>query len=147
MPASWIDFVVEADKPFFIEPLFTRDPRLISPMHVLMAMMAIRIFAAGVIATDERHGRESILTTDTSLAEEERKARAVFDAIGAGHGTRAQVALRFVLSNPDISCAIVGMAELPHLDEALQAQAMGPLPADVLAKLDTLYASDFGRVK
>jgi L-galactose dehydrogenase/L-glyceraldehyde 3-phosphate reductase len=112
-----------------------------------MAMMAIRIFAAGVIATDERHGRESILTTDTSLAEEERKARAVFAAIGDGHGTRAQVALRFVLSNPDISCAIVGMAELPHLDEALQAQAMGPLPADVLAKLDTLYASDFGRVK
>src|SRR5690606_23887405 len=111
-----------------------------------MGIMAIRIFAAGVIATDERHGRESILTADTSLAEEERKARAVFDAIGAEHGTRAQVALRFVLSNPDISCAIVGMAELQHLDEALQAQAMGPLPPEVLAKLDALYATDFGRV-
>jgi malonate decarboxylase alpha subunit len=42
IPASWIDFVVRSDKPFFIEPLFTRDPRLITPMHVLMAMMAIR---------------------------------------------------------------------------------------------------------
>ena len=42
IPGSWIDYVVQADKPFFIEPLFTRDPRLIKPVHVLMAMMAIR---------------------------------------------------------------------------------------------------------
>ena len=42
IPGSWIDFVVKADKPFFIEPLFTRDPRLIKPVHILMAMMAIR---------------------------------------------------------------------------------------------------------
>jgi malonate decarboxylase alpha subunit len=26
IPASWVDFVVVADKPFYIEPLFTRDP-------------------------------------------------------------------------------------------------------------------------
>ena len=111
-----------------------------------MAVMAIRIFAAGVIATDQRHGRESVLTSDTSLAEEERKAAALVEAIGPGHGTRAQVALRFVLSNPDISCAVFGAAELSHVDEALAAQAMGPLPADVLARLEKLYASDFGRV-
>jgi malonate decarboxylase alpha subunit len=42
IPGTWIDFVVQSDKPFFIEPLFTRDPRLITPIHVLMAMMAIR---------------------------------------------------------------------------------------------------------
>lgn len=53
IPGSWIDFVVRADKPFFIEPLFTRDPRLITPMQVLMAMMAIR----GVY---ERHQVQSL---------------------------------------------------------------------------------------
>ena len=42
IPGSWIDFVVVADRPFFIEPLFTRDPRLIKPVHVLMGMMAIK---------------------------------------------------------------------------------------------------------
>ena len=42
VPGSWVDFVVQADRPFFIEPLFTRDPRLIKPVHVLMAMMALR---------------------------------------------------------------------------------------------------------
>ncbi|MHA3056966.1 malonate decarboxylase subunit alpha [Acinetobacter sp. ANC 4641] len=42
IPASWVDFVVVADRPFYIEPLFTRDPKHIKPVHVLMAMMAIR---------------------------------------------------------------------------------------------------------
>ncbi len=110
-----------------------------------VAVMAIRIFGAGIIATDQRTGRESVLTANTSVAEEERKARAVFAAIGDGHGTRAQVALRFVLSNPEVSCAIIGSAELAHVDEALAAAAMGPLPADMLARIDALYQSDFGR--
>lgn len=42
IPGSWVDYIVEADRPFFMEPLFTRDPRLIKPIHVLMGMMAIR---------------------------------------------------------------------------------------------------------
>jgi aryl-alcohol dehydrogenase-like predicted oxidoreductase len=82
---------------------------------------------------------------NSSIPEEERKTKAVFEAIGAGHGTRAQVALRFVLSNPDVSAAIIGSAELHHIDEALQAAEMGPLPPQVLARLDGLYQTDFGR--
>jgi malonate decarboxylase alpha subunit len=42
IPASWIDIVVEADKPFAVEPLFTRDPRHISELQILTAMMVIR---------------------------------------------------------------------------------------------------------
>ncbi|WP_274585752.1 malonate decarboxylase subunit alpha [Neisseria leonii] len=42
IPASWVDFVVVADRPFYIEPLFTRDPKHIKPVHVLMGMMAIK---------------------------------------------------------------------------------------------------------
>ncbi|MGL4861168.1 MAG: malonate decarboxylase subunit alpha [Enterobacteriaceae bacterium] len=42
IPASWVDCIVQADRPFYIEPLFTRDPRQIKPLHVLMAMMAIK---------------------------------------------------------------------------------------------------------
>ena len=111
-----------------------------------VAVLAIRVFAAGVIATDERTGRESVLFTDTSIAGDERKTKSVFEAIGREHGTRAQVALRFVLSNPHVSAAIIGISELHHIDEALQAQSMGPLPRDVLAQLDALYESDFGGV-
>jgi aryl-alcohol dehydrogenase-like predicted oxidoreductase len=56
------------------------------------------------------------------------------------------VALRFVLSNPDVSAAIIGSAELQHIDEAIAAAAMGPLPPQVLARLDGLYERDFARV-
>lgn len=42
IPASWVDVVVEADRPFAVEPLFTRDPRHINDLQVLMGMMVIR---------------------------------------------------------------------------------------------------------
>jgi malonate decarboxylase alpha subunit len=42
IPGSWIDIVVVADKPYAIEPLFTRDPAQIDDIQILMAMLAIR---------------------------------------------------------------------------------------------------------
>ncbi|WP_343638375.1 malonate decarboxylase subunit alpha [Roseateles sp.] len=42
VPADWVDMVVLAPTPHFIEPLFTRDPAQISEIQVLMAMMAIK---------------------------------------------------------------------------------------------------------
>lgn len=42
IPADWVDYVVLAPKPHYIEPLFTRDPAQISEIQVLMAMMAIK---------------------------------------------------------------------------------------------------------
>jgi malonate decarboxylase alpha subunit len=42
IPADWVNFVVAAPTPHFIEPLFTRDPAQISEIQVLMAMMAIK---------------------------------------------------------------------------------------------------------
>ncbi|BAF53321.1 hypothetical protein cgR_0357 [Corynebacterium glutamicum R] len=42
IPGSWVDFVVEADKPFEVEALFTRDPRQLTDVHVLLAMLTIR---------------------------------------------------------------------------------------------------------
>ncbi|WP_434032057.1 malonate decarboxylase subunit alpha [[Pseudomonas] boreopolis] len=42
IPADWVDFVVQAPRPHYIEPLFTRDPAQISEIQVLMAMMAIK---------------------------------------------------------------------------------------------------------
>jgi aryl-alcohol dehydrogenase-like predicted oxidoreductase len=57
--------------------------------------------------------------------------------------TRAQTALRYVLRNPDLACAIIGLAEPAHLEEALAGQALGPLPQAALDQLDKLYATDF----
>jgi len=42
IPGDWVDYVIETPKPFFIEPLFTRDPALITDTQVLMGMMALK---------------------------------------------------------------------------------------------------------
>ena len=49
IPASWIDVIVAAERPYEVEPLFTRDPRLISEVQILLGMLVIR----GIY---ERHG-------------------------------------------------------------------------------------------
>lgn len=53
IPHSWVDFIVEADKPYELEPLFTRDPRHITDIQILQAMMCIR----GIY---EKHGVQSL---------------------------------------------------------------------------------------
>lgn len=42
IPGDQIDFIIEADRPFYVEPLFTRDPASITETQILMAMMAIK---------------------------------------------------------------------------------------------------------
>ncbi len=42
IPGDMVDFVIESPENFFIEPLFTRDPALITDAQVLKAMMAIK---------------------------------------------------------------------------------------------------------
>jgi malonate decarboxylase alpha subunit len=42
IPGDWVGYVVQSPTPYYIEPLFTRDPAQISEIQVLMAMMAIK---------------------------------------------------------------------------------------------------------
>ena len=56
IPADWVDFVVKAPEPAFIEPLFTRDPAQISEIQVLMAMMAIKGIYAQYGVQSLNHG-------------------------------------------------------------------------------------------
>lgn len=42
VPGDWVNFIIEAPKPHYIEPIFTRDPAVITDIQVLMAMMVIR---------------------------------------------------------------------------------------------------------
>ncbi|TPF16243.1 MULTISPECIES: malonate decarboxylase subunit alpha [Priestia] len=53
IPASWVDCIVVADQPYQLEALFTRDPRHITELQILMGMMTIR----GIY---ERHNVQSL---------------------------------------------------------------------------------------
>ena len=53
IPGGWVDFIVPADKPYPMEPLFTRDPQFIKDADILMGMMVIK----GIYA---KHGVQSL---------------------------------------------------------------------------------------
>ena len=107
-----------------------------------VGVMNIRIFAAGVLAADERHGREIPITANAEMAAEEARARAVLDALGERGETRSQTAIRFGLSHPAVSTVVFGVAEMAHVHQALAAPGLGPLEEDALAALRRAWASD-----
>jgi len=65
IPASWVDVVVKADKPFAVEPLFTRDPRLINELQILVGMMVIR----GIYEKHQVHSLNHGIGFDTAAIE------------------------------------------------------------------------------
>lgn len=56
IPADWVDFVVPSPKPFYLEPLFTRDPALITESQILRAMMALKGIYAEYGVQTVNHG-------------------------------------------------------------------------------------------
>src|ERR1700733_1503262 len=65
IPSSWVDVVVEADRPFAIEPLFTRDPRQVTDLQILMGMMVIR----GIYERHQVHSLNHGIGFDTGAIE------------------------------------------------------------------------------
>ena len=109
-----------------------------------VAIMNIRVFAAGVLVTENRHGRE-LQVTGSDVPSEEALTRRVMNTLNlktdglTPYGTRSQAAIRFALSEKRLACSIVGIAELMHLDQAIAASDMGPLPSQTLTALEKLY--------
>ena len=62
-------------------------------------------------------------------------------------GRMQAVQVYYNLVNPSagrrLSVALVGIGSPAHVDEALAAAAMGPPPAEALARLEPVYARDF----
>jgi len=106
-----------------------------------MGVMGIRIMAAGHLATTQRHGREVAITTNAETSAEEARAKAALDVLGTRFGSPAQTALRFGLACPLLSTIVVGIGETWHLDEALAAAEMGPLPQQATRDLERLWRS------
>lgn len=41
IPGDWVDYVIPTDEPFYIEPLFTRDPAHITESQIFIGMMSL----------------------------------------------------------------------------------------------------------
>jgi malonate decarboxylase alpha subunit len=106
IPGSWIDLIVVADRPYAIEPLFTRDPALITDVQILMAMLVIR----GVY---ERHGVRRLnhgIGFDTAAIE------LLLPTYGESLGLRGKICTNWILNpHPTLIPAIErGWVESVH---------------------------------
>ena len=108
-----------------------------------VGVMVIRVLAAGVIATDVRTGKEGGVALNNDVESDVQRMNAVLPLLMQEHGQRAQVAVRYALRNPGVSGVEVGMAELEHLELAIGAAELGPLPDDLLSELDDLADANF----
>jgi aryl-alcohol dehydrogenase-like predicted oxidoreductase len=54
--------------------------------------------------------------------------------------TIAELALRFVLSNPDISCALMGARSVEEVELNYKAMEAGPLPDDIMKSVNEIAA-------
>ena len=108
-----------------------------------MGVLGIRVFAAGLLATDIRHGREIPVTNVINIDEEERRAHKLSELVGENYGNRAQYALRYGLSSKNINSIVIGMATLEHLKNSIEAVEMGPLPASLLKDISELQKANF----
>jgi malonate decarboxylase alpha subunit len=106
VPGDWVDFVVQSPTPYYIEPLFTRDPAQISEIQVLMAMMAIKGIYAEYQVQRLNHG----IGFDTAAIE------LLLPTYGASLGLRGKIATNWALNpHPALIPAIeAGFVESIH---------------------------------
>ncbi|BBZ31875.1 malonate decarboxylase subunit alpha [Mycolicibacterium confluentis] len=106
IPGSWVDFVVQADRPFFLEPLFTRDPRHIGPVEILKAMIAIR----GIY---ERH---QVVSLNHGVGFDTAAIELLLPTYGESLGLKGRIARHWVLNpHPTLIPAIEsGWVESVH---------------------------------
>jgi malonate decarboxylase alpha subunit len=88
IPASWVDVIVAADRPYEVEPLFTRDPRLISEVQILIAMLVIR----GIY---ERHG---VTTLNHGIGFDTAAIELLLPTYGEKLGLRGKICRNWVLN-------------------------------------------------
>jgi malonate decarboxylase alpha subunit len=88
IPGSWVDLVVVADRPYAIEPLFTRDPALINDVQILMAMLVIR----GIY---EKHG---VRTLNHGIGFDTAAIELLLPTYGESLGLRGRICTNWILN-------------------------------------------------
>ncbi|MET8155006.1 malonate decarboxylase subunit alpha [Sphaerisporangium sp. NPDC005289] len=106
IPGGWVDLVVRSPRPFALEPLFTRDPRHIGQVEILMAMLALR----GIY---ERH---SVTTLNHGIGYDTAAIELILPTYGEELGLRGKICKHWTLNpHPTLIPAIEsGWVESVH---------------------------------
>ena len=115
-----------------------------------MGVIVIRLLAGGALSgTLDRHpvGARSVIpiATERDYATDVARARRFAFLVERGTvGSLVEAAIRFVISKPEVSTALVGISSLEQLEQAVEYANRGPLPADVLRRVHEIQAEVAG---
>jgi len=106
-----------------------------------MGAVAIRVLAGGALSGEEgRHPTASAapapMGSSPDYRDDVRHAQRLLPLVHEGHvGSLAEAALRFVLSHPTVSTALIGFSDLDQVEAAAAAAEKGPLPRAALDRI------------
>ncbi len=106
-----------------------------------MGVIAIRVLAGGALSgTPDRHPvaarTVNPIATESDYAADVTRARRLTFLVEQGIvGSLVEAAIRFAVSKPEVSTALVGVSNLEQLEQAVACANRGPLPAEVLDRL------------
>lgn len=101
----------------------------------LLQQHQVSVLARGSVARGMLAGKPAAEYNGYTPAEVEKAARAVREVSERGHGTTAQTAIRYVLQQPAVATAVLGMRTLPQLEAVLAApgtKTLNELEMDML---------------
>jgi aryl-alcohol dehydrogenase-like predicted oxidoreductase len=104
-----------------------------------MGVFAIRVYAGGVLAGNppSRYSLTTKFFPIELFKRDEARVAKLREMWGSDIDVK-EMALRFSLSHPAVTAAIVGFGEPEHVDEAVRYLSTGPLPDVVLERLRSL---------
>lgn len=114
-----------------------------------MGAAVIRVLAAGALTSDPDAGRGGSgepLSPGSDYALDVERVEKVRSLIGGEVKSLTQAAIRFALMKPQVSTVLVGFSNRAHIDEAVACSGAGELSAVTMARLRTLWDTDFERL-
>lgn len=109
-----------------------------------MGTVAIRVLAAGALSgTETRHSLGSPdvapMGSGADYGSDVERAKRLLPLVREGHAaTLAEAALRFAITQPAVSTALVGFSDLTQVELAAAAVEHGPLPQATLDRIGEL---------
>jgi len=115
--------------------------------------IGIRALAGGALSGSEARNALGLpvvepIGSGASYATDVARARRLEPMVREGYaGSLTEMAMRFVISNAQLSTAEIGLANLEELEAALSAVAKGPLSPEALTRLKKLQAGFIGEAR
>jgi len=108
-----------------------------------MGVFAIRVLAGGAIVDQEPSAHtKTTKFFPLDLYERDRRKAAELRRIMPQGENLKRVAVRFVLSHPNVTSAIVGVSDAAQLEEVIEASEAGPLDAKLAGALGRAVAAE-----